>query len=91
MKSNTCPHPADACCEDPCPTTPNGFAFNATFVSSVDVSDVIGSPSNQKLRTEGRATATSLISKQDAIEKAIADAMAVAAARMDYLIRFRFP
>lgn len=81
---NHCPHPADACCEPPCPTTPNGFAANAFFASSLlatrDNADV------DRIRGEGRATATSLISQEDAEEKALAEATRVALARLDYLI-----
>lgn len=89
------PHPADIlreeCGERPCPNTPIGFAANFQFVSTLPVSEVIGGPTDNTLRTEGRATATSLISQADADAKAEASARENARLEMEFLLGTRNP
>lgn len=95
MKESTLPHPADiltdVCGVRACPNTPIGFAAKARFVSTLPVSEIIHSPSNNILKTMGEASATSLISQQDAEEKAEAAAIENARAEMGFIVNAHYP
>lgn len=91
MKCPKLPHPADMCEESCSPIQPKGFNATAKYVSVVPVSEIIGSPSNNKIRTVGEARATSLISQEDANQKALELAMAQAAENMRLYLTAYFP
>lgn len=87
------PHPADILAQDcqPCPTTPVGFTAKVKYISTLAVSEIIDAPSNNKLRTEGEVTATSLISQADADAKALALAKENARQEMEFYIERNYP